>query len=89
MYRTFDYKCPSCGFDMEIFSKNHEEIKPCPKCHTAMDKQLSMPTFILKGVGCHSNGTYSNAKSGPKLDKELLQLDDVSLNRELGLPDDC
>ena len=54
-----------------------------------MEKLPSTPTFVLKGAGFTSNGTYAKAKDGPKLDKELLRLPDKELNYECGLPEDC
>lgn len=88
-YKTFDYQCPSCQHVEEIFSNDHESDKPCAKCLTKMEKQLTMPTFILKGTGFYSNGTYARAKDGPKLDQEFAKLSDKEMNRELGLPDNC
>ena len=85
----FNYACNNCGNFIERFVKTSDEAVTCPKRGNIMEKRLTMPAFILKGVGCYSNGTYTKAKDGPVLDKELLALDDVSLNRELGLPDDC
>lgn len=54
-----------------------------------MEKRLTMPAFILKGVGVVNAGTFPKSSDGPKLDQDLLRLDDISLNRELGLDDDC
>jgi putative FmdB family regulatory protein len=79
----------SCNNLIEKFVKTHDEVVSCPKCEHPMEKRLTMPAFVLKGQGFYSNGTYAKAKEGPKLDQDLLRLDDVSLNRELGLPDDC
>lgn len=87
--KIFNYTCDTCGITEEKFVKKHDEVVICSKCEKPMTKTLTMPAFILKGVGCYSNGTYSKAKDGPKLDQDLLKLDDVSLNRELGLPDNC
>lgn len=53
-----------------------------------MEKRLTMPAFILKGVGCHSNGTYAKAKDGPRIDPDILKLSDSELNVECGLPPD-
>lgn len=89
MYRTFDYNCTICNHQEEIFSNDHDSPKDCPKCGSIMHKMMTMPTFILKGQGFYSNGTYAAAKNGPKLDQDLLKLSDRELNRELGLPDNC
>jgi putative FmdB family regulatory protein len=88
-YKTFNYACPTCQHAEEIFSRDHDSEKLCPRCQTVMNKQLTMPTFILRGVGCFSNGTYARAKDGPKLDQDLLKLSDRELNVECGLPPDC
>lgn len=89
MYRTFDYRCTNCNHEQEIFSSNHDEPKDCPQCSTVMTRQLSAPCFTINGVGAYASGCFPNKHQGPKLDSELLAMDDVSLNRELGLPDDC
>lgn len=87
-YRTFDYSCNNCNHLQEIFSKNHDEPKPCPKCSAPMVKQLSAPCFKISGGGVYSSGCFPNAHQGPKIDKELLTLSDKELNRECGLPED-
>ncbi len=89
MLRTFDYKCPNCGLTKEIFSKNHNEDKPCPECGTVLKRQLTAPCFKITGEGVYSSGTFPNAHQGPKIDKELLTLSDKELNRACGLPEDC
>lgn len=87
--KIFNYFCQSCQHGFEAYVKTADQQVPCEKCNGATEKRLTMPTFILTGVGCFSNGTYAKAKDGPVLDKELLAMDNISLNRELGLPDDC
>lgn len=89
--KIFNFACTNkdCNNFFEAFVKTSDQKVPCEKCGSETEKRLTMPAFILRGVGCFSNGTYAKAKDGPVLDQELLRLDDVSLNRELGLPDDC
>lgn len=77
----FDYLCPSCNTKFEKIVKAFDSDVECPKCSTLSNKQVSTPTFIMTGKGY--------APTAPKLDQDLLRLDDVSLNRELGLPDNC
>jgi len=84
----FDYQCPSCNTFEEKLVKNSEDAQQCKNCGTEMIKQLASPCFILKGKGFYSNGTFTKAKEGPKLDQDLLRLSDAELNKELGLPPD-
>ena len=85
----FDYKCPNCNHTQEITVRKYDDEVNCPKCQTVMSKQPCSPPFILKGIGNIGNGSFSRAKKGPKIDKELLTLSDRDLNIELGLPPDC
>lgn len=84
----FDYTCPSCDHTFDKIAK-HDESVPCPKCGNIAKKDIVAPSFMLKGQGFHSPGTYVNAKQGPKLDKDFMRLSDKEQNKELGLPDDC
>lgn len=85
----FNYHCEKCNHTFEAFVKTSDQKVPCEKCGSETEKRLTMPAFTLKGEGFFGRGTFSKSHEGPKLDQELLRLDDVSLNRELGLPDDC
>lgn len=85
--KLYNYQCKTCNHAFEAFVKVYDQKVPCEKCNSETEKRLTMPAFILKGVGCYSNGTYSKAKEGPKLDQDLLKLSDKDLNRELGLPE--
>jgi hypothetical protein len=53
-----------------------------------MEKLVGAPAFILKGVGCTSNGSFARAKEGPTIPNSIKEMSDVELNRSLGLPDD-
>lgn len=89
--KVYNYQCtnPDCQHLFEKFVKTADQQVSCEKCDSDTEKRLTMPAFTLEGDGFYSRGTFAKAKDGPKLDKELLALDDISLNRELGLPDDC
>lgn len=89
--KIFNYQCTnaSCNNFIEKFVKTADEVVTCPKCDHTMEKRLTMPAFILKGVGVVNAGTFPKSSDGRKLDQDLLRLDDISLNRELGLDDDC
>lgn len=89
--KVFNYQCTNetCQHAFEAFVNTSDQVVQCEKCQSPTEKRLTMPAFTLTGEGFYSRGTFAKAKDGPKLDKELLALDDVSLNRELGLPDDC
>ena len=86
--KIFNYECPNCQNFFEKFVSTSDEVVVCPKCDHPAEKRLTMPAFILKGVGVYSNGTFAKAKDGPKLDEELLRMSDKDLNVALGLPPD-
>jgi len=87
--KLFNYQCTQCDNLIEKFVKTHDEVVTCPKCEHTMEKRLTMPAFILKGIGVYSNGTFAKAKDGPKIDQDLLRLSDRDLNIACGLPPDC
>lgn len=84
--KIFNYQCTNsdCQHTQESFVKTSDQKVPCDKCGSETEKHLTMPAFILKGVGCHSNGTFAKAKEGPKLDQDLLRLPEKEFNYELG-----
>lgn len=85
----FDYYCPTCQTKEERMVKRAEDEQFCTKCNSKLDRLIGAPCFILKGKGWSSNGSFTRAKEGPKLDQDLLRLSDRELNIECGLPPDC
>ena len=85
----FDYQCPTCQTKEERMVKRAEDIQHCSKCNSEMKRLIGAPCFILKGKGWSSNGSFTRAKEGPKLDQDLLRLSDKELNYECGLPENC
>ena len=48
---VYEYSCPKCG-TIEIEQKLVDPvIKVCPNCGENIVKQISKPSFILKGSG--------------------------------------
>ena len=85
----FDYKCPACDITEEKIVKNSDIEVLCSRCTTPMIKLLSCPSFVLKGEGFFSSGSFPNAKKqGPHIPNHIKEMSDVDLNRSLGLPDD-
>ena len=85
--KIFDYQCANtdCNNFIEKYVKTADEVVTCPKCERPMEKRLTMPAFILKGVGVVNAGTFAKSSEGPKLDQELLRMSDADLDKELGL----
>jgi putative FmdB family regulatory protein len=50
---TYEYRCPSCGNDFELFQKMSDEpVAACPKCDTPSQRRLSGGAGLLfKGSG--------------------------------------
>lgn len=88
--KIFNYACLNldCQHTQESWVKDSDQKVPCEKCGSETEKRLTMPAFILKGVGCYSNGTYSKAKEGPYIDPDIYKLSNAELNVECGLPAD-
>lgn len=49
----YEYECKACGHHLEaIQGFNDEPLKKCPECHASkLEKQISRPSFHLKGTG--------------------------------------
>lgn len=84
----YDLQCPTCQTKTEVILKSHDTTYNCPSCQTPMEKLVGAPAFILKGIGCTSNGSFARAKEGPHIPNHIKEMSDVELNRSLGLPDD-
>jgi len=50
---TYEYRCPNCGNDFELFQKMSEApVAACPKCETPSQRRLSGGAGLLfKGSG--------------------------------------
>jgi len=83
---VFDYVCPNCNHVEEKIVKTSEAVVNCSKCNSISTKQLSVPTFILKGDGFYSRGTFSKAlQQGPYIPKHIQEMPEAQLDKELGL----
>ena len=60
----YDYKCDSCGHEVELMHKISETPSAlCPGCgEEALKKQLSAAGFRLKGSGWYETDFKSGAK---------------------------
>jgi putative FmdB family regulatory protein len=48
----YEYECPNCGKQYEIFQKfSDEPLSRCPECGGRVHKLISRTSFILKGTG--------------------------------------
>ena len=45
----YDFRCKSCGKEMEVLTKGDEKAPNCPICGHIMTKAISPTHFILKG----------------------------------------
>ena len=68
----YDYKCSNCGQELEIIQKFSDKPKTlCPNCgEESLTKQISAPSFRLKGAGWYETdfktGTKKNIASDDK-----------------------
>jgi len=58
----YEYRCPSCSHRFEKMMKMSDAPPPCPSCGAAVDKQISVSSFHLKGGGWYSD--HYGLKSG-------------------------
>jgi putative FmdB family regulatory protein len=65
---TYQYKCPSCGYEFEeLQSMSEDPIKTCPKCKKDTRRIISAGAgFVFKGAGFYQTD-YKNKgrKEGP------------------------
>lgn len=57
----YEYLCKSCGYDFEEVQKfSDPSLEECPDCgKNSAERQVSMSSFHLKGVGWYKDG-YAN-----------------------------
>ena len=68
---TYDYKCPGCGYEMEV-EKRMSDPDPifCPECGDYIKQVISASGFTLKGRGWyetdfkHGEGANVRRKKG-------------------------
>ncbi len=58
----YEYRCVSCSHAFEQMRKMSEAPPPCPACGAAVEKQISVSSFHLKGGGWYSD--HYGLKSG-------------------------
>ena len=72
----YEYVCEACGHEYEKMQKFSDPLdNTCPKCHGAVHKKMSNPSFQLKGGGWYkdgyaSAGKSSGSESAPKSEKK-------------------
>lgn len=56
----YDFKCPQCGKEVDLFQSSKAPMPACPTCGCEMDKQISKPGgFEFKGSGFYATD-YKN-----------------------------
>ncbi len=66
---TYEYRCSSCGHELEAFQKITEPaLKLCPKCNQEkLERLISGGNFVLKGGGWYKD-LYSSPARKPTTD---------------------
>jgi len=57
----YEYRCDSCGKQIEQFQKHTEPAPSCIQCLETMKKLISRSSFALKGDGWAKDGYGSKA----------------------------
>lgn len=66
----YDFKCKSCGKEMEVLIKEGEKAPNCPVCGHIMTKLISPIHFVLKGSNwAKDNYGLKKAKNESKTTK--------------------
>jgi len=64
----YDFICEKCSHSFDEIQKYDDDAPPCPECKGETLRQISAPSFVLKGEGWYKDG-YSK-KSQKKLDNQ-------------------
>ena len=61
----YAYRCTNCGFTMDVMRKMSDPVlSTCPECKTeSFAKQLTAPSFHLKGSGWYATDFKGGKKS--------------------------
>ena len=73
----YEYQCKACGHQMDVIQKfSDAELTDCPACgKPKLEKQISAPSFHLKGSGWYvtdfkeGGKSKEEAKDSPKKEK--------------------
>lgn len=56
-----EYVCKRCKLSKELLILKGDLDPKCPKCLKIMEKQISLSSFRLKGVGWYKDGYSKNS----------------------------
>ena len=60
---TYQYRCTSCGEDLEVFQKFTEaSLTECPACHGELRKVFNAVGVVFKGSGFYKTDSRSSTK---------------------------
>lgn len=61
----YEYRCQSCGHEMEALVRSGKEPEACPECQGALARKISRAGIIFKGSGFYVNDSRgSNTGAG-------------------------
>ena len=82
----YEYRCQSCGYDMEALQKiSDDPLRNCPECQKSeLVKLVSAAAFHLKGTGWYATDFKNGSK--PK-DNGKAQADDKSKSKPDSKPE--
>ena len=62
----FDYNCSSCKKNKEVLQKSGDPPPTCSACQKTMKRELSAPSFHLKGGGWYKDHYGLKTAKGEK-----------------------
>jgi putative FmdB family regulatory protein len=67
----YEYQCTNCGKNCEILQKMNETVVTCPHCgKDQLQRQVSAPSFQLKGTGWYVTDFKNKDKGAKPVEKE-------------------
>jgi putative FmdB family regulatory protein len=79
---TYEYRCTSCGHELEAFQKITEPaLKLCPQCNQEkLERLISGGNFVLRGGGW-SKDNYGTPQRKPTTDGQQADKMDKALKK--------
>ncbi len=63
----YEYRCQSCGHELEALVRSGKEPETCPSCETGnLSRKISRAGVIFKGSGFYINDSRGSSSGGSK-----------------------
>ncbi len=75
----YEYRCQSCGHELEALVRGGKEPTNCPSCETGdLTRKISRAGVIFKGSGFYVNDSRGSSNGGAKTSSSTSTSSDTS-----------